>query len=89
MLLYAQNVKEKECIKKPGRTLFEANVRTVAAFREIGKGHEAIVNFARIINMPTLSEPNSRNINAELHTASQYAVLMSMSNAAKTALNDE
>ena len=28
-------------IKKPGRNLFEANVRTVAAFREIGKGHEA------------------------------------------------
>ena len=38
--------------------------------------------------MPTLSEPSYRNINAELHTAYQSAALMSMSNAAKTALNN-
>ena len=49
---------------------------------------QAIVNFARIVNMPTLSEPSYRNINAELHTAYQSAALMSMSNAAKTALNN-
>ena len=49
--------------KKQGRNIFEVNLRTVLAFREIGKGHEAIATFSRCMNMRMLSDPAYRNIN--------------------------
>lgn len=69
--------------KKQGRNIFEVNLRTVIAFREIGKGHEAIVNFSRCMNMHCLSEPSYRNINESLSTAYEVAASNSMGKAAK------
>jgi hypothetical protein len=43
--------------KKQGQS-FEINVRTVLAFREIGRGHNAKTNFNTIKNMPA---PPKRN----------------------------
>ena len=37
--------------QKQGRKPFEVNVRTVLSFREIGRGHEHIKMFSRIMNM--------------------------------------
>ena len=38
-------------VTKQGRNKFEVNVRTVASFREVGKGLESIKNFSRCMNM--------------------------------------
>ena len=49
----------KECSLSTGtqgRNLFEPNVRAVIAFREIGKGHEAISNFSQCMNMLYLNQ---------------------------------
>ena len=43
--------------KKQGQS-FEINVRAVLAFREIGRGHNAMTNFSKIMNMPA---PPRRN----------------------------
>ena len=42
----------EECFfeKKRGRNYYEVNVRAVTAFREMGRGHQAIVNFS-IVHM--------------------------------------
>ncbi|XP_057301380.1 uncharacterized protein LOC130635880 [Hydractinia symbiolongicarpus] len=69
-----------------GRNLFECNVRTVAAFREIGKGHESIINFSRCMNVHSISEWTYRNINKDLHDAYQKVAVESMGHAADTAL---
>ena len=53
------NVKKMECdweysfntLKKQGHS-YEVNVRTVLAFREIGKGHNAMTTFNKVMNMP-------------------------------------
>ena len=37
--------------KKQGRKVSEVNVRSIIAFREIGRGHEHILNYARLMNM--------------------------------------
>ena len=50
-----------ECKKSEvtqGRNMLECNVRAITGFREIGKGHEAITNFTRCMNMHTISEPS-------------------------------
>ena len=44
--------------KKQGPS-FEVNVRAVLAFREIGRSHNAMVTFTKLMNMP--SPPNHRN----------------------------
>ena len=59
----------KQCnrmYEKQGRNKFECNVRAVVAFREIGKGHEALQNVSRCLNMYSLGEPCYRGINEEL-----------------------
>ena len=38
--------------KKQGRS-FEVNVRSVLAFREIGRGHSAMATFNKVMNMPS------------------------------------
>ena len=37
----------------PGKSGFEINLRFVMAFREIGKGHEAMKNFCQCLNLPS------------------------------------
>jgi hypothetical protein len=44
--------------RKQGRS-YEANVRAVLAFREIGKGHSAMTTFNKMMNMP--APPTRRN----------------------------
>jgi hypothetical protein len=49
-----ENCSWKYCFnssKKQGYS-YETNVRTVLAFREIGRGHAAMVTFCKIMNMP-------------------------------------
>ena len=42
-------------IKKQGRKFFDINLKMVIAFREIGKGHRPMTDFARIANMLSMS----------------------------------
>ena len=44
----------------------EINVRAVGAFREVGKGHEALVNVARCMNMFSITETAFTAINDSL-----------------------
>ena len=49
----------KQCTrsnKKQGRNVFEISVRAVAAFREIGRGLEAINSFSPCMNMNSVSD---------------------------------
>ena len=75
----------EECFyeKKRGRNYYEVNVRAVTAFREIGRGHQAILNFSRCMNMEGLSKPAYDNINDELHYAYENATNKNMSKAAE------
>lgn len=75
----------KECKnkQKQGRNIFEVNVRSVMAFREMGKGHEAMSNYFRVMNMDTLSEPCYRNINNHLFIAYESAAKESTERASK------
>ena len=51
-----------------GKKPFEVNVRSVIAFREIGKGNEAMRTFTTIMNMPPpLSHQPYSDINLSLH----------------------
>ena len=65
-----------------GRNFFEVNVRSVIAFREIGKGHQAIQNFSRCMNMKGISENGYANLNRELSNAYEDAADASKSKAA-------
>ena len=77
--------RSKQCtrsIKKQGRNMFEINVRAIAAFREIGRGLEAINSFSRCINMNSISDPRYRNINEQLCKANKIATNNSIKRAA-------
>ena len=65
-----------------GRNFFEVNVRTVIAFREIGKGHQAIQSFSRCMNMKGVSENAYGNLNQELYNAYENAADASKAKAA-------
>ena len=65
-----------------GRNFFEVNVRTVIAFREIGKGHQAIQSFSRCMNMKGISENAYGNLNQELYNAYENAADASKAKAA-------
>ena len=52
------------------------------AFREIGKGYEAITTFSRCMNMHSFSDPTYRNINHALYNAYDIAAKESMRKAA-------
>ena len=66
-----------------GRSYFESNVRLVTAFREIGKGHQGIDNFSRIMNMHGLSWPGYENIKGDMIIAYENAATASMRQAAE------
>ena len=55
--------------KSQGRRKFDINIRTVVAFREIGKGLEGIQNVTRCLNMFSIGDPSYQAINEELVSA--------------------
>ena len=69
--------------KKGGRKYFEVNVRSVVAFREIGRGSEAAKNFSRVMNMDCLNAMSFDNINNKIHVVYKAQAEESMSDAAK------
>eukprot|EP00112_Aurelia_sp_Birch-Aquarium-sp1_P002653 Seg1297.4 transcript_id=Seg1297.4/GoldUCD/mRNA.D3Y31 product="hypothetical protein" protein_id=Seg1297.4/GoldUCD/D3Y31 len=71
-----------------GRSFFESNVRLVTAFREIGKGHQGIDNFSRIMNMHGLSWPGYENIKGDMIIAYENAANESMRKAAEKVHNE-
>ena len=67
--------------KKQGRKMFEVNVRSIIAFREIGRGHEQILNYARLMNMQGISNSSFTNINNALFEAYEKADDLSIQKA--------
>ena len=65
-----------------GRHFFEINVRSLIAFREIGKGHQAIRCFSRCMNMKSISKNGYSNLIKELCDAYLNAADVSKSKAA-------
>ena len=65
-----------------GRNKFKINVRTVIGFREVGKGHEAMVNVARCMNMFSLGNAAYNQINGSLGDAYEQAAEESMKKVA-------
>ena len=49
------HIDEVDVQKVPGRKYYEVNVRAAVAFREIGKGHQGLENFSRLMNMHGIS----------------------------------
>lgn len=75
--------------KIPGRQPFKINIRTVTAFREIGKGYKGIQNVARCMNMFSISNTSFRSLNEQLQVAYENAAKISMKNAVnETKLTD-
>ena len=70
---------------EPWRNTYEINLRKVTAIREIGKRHEAILNFCRCMNMHLMSEPSYHNLNDELHVTYFDATSDSMQKAGEEA----
>jgi len=67
----------------------EVNIRTVMAFREIGKGHEGMKIFSTIMNMPPpMSLPAYNDINSNLLTCYEAAASASMKNAVSEVRNE-
>lgn len=61
---------DREIVTGPGKRLSSINMRTVFAFRELGKGHAAMKSFARCMNMPPpMTTKTYNNINNVLHNA--------------------
>ena len=56
-----------------GRRKFEINVRAVVAFREVGKGHESMINISRCLNMYVITETTYAALNQSLYQAYQEA----------------
>ena len=72
----------------PGRQHHAVNLRMITAFREIGKGHEALNTFSACMNMPPpMSHSNYDAINDILHQGYKEVADLSMKNAAKEVRN--
>ena len=64
-----------------GKNAFEINLRFVMAFREIGKGHEAMKTFCQCLNFPSpLAYSSYKAINEKLLPAYEKAAEVSISN---------
>ena len=74
----------RECATKEGRgrNFYEVNVRMVTAFREIGKGHNGIENFARCMNIHGISKSAYLNLYEDLYDAYENAAEASQKKAA-------
>ena len=53
----------KKTVPKQGRNYFDINLRMVITFREIGKGHQALVDLARIANTSCMNKNAFNKIN--------------------------
>ena len=69
-----------------GRRKFEINVRAVVAFREVGKGHESMINISRCLNMYVITETTYAALNQSLYQAYQEAADNSMQLSSKRVL---
>ena len=68
--------------KGPGRKYYEVNVRAAVAFREIGKGHQGLENFSRLMNMRGILSKGYEKISHEVHEAYEKVGTTIMSKAA-------
>ncbi|XP_046844662.1 LOW QUALITY PROTEIN: uncharacterized protein LOC124438534 [Xenia sp. Carnegie-2017] len=66
--------------KKHGRS-FEINVRSVLAFREIGKGHNAMQTFAKVMNMPP---PPTRKNFTKIQNKQLFPIIEQLANDSMT-----
>ena len=67
-----------------GNSRFDLNVRSVLAFREIGRGHEGMQTLAMFMNLsPPVTRSNYDAINKKLHVALKETVVESCQKAAK------
>ena len=65
-----------------GRQFSEVNIRAVVAFREIGRGHEGMNTFARLMNISGLAWTAYKNINNELQIVYENTADKSMQGVA-------
>ena len=72
---------------KQGRKPFEINIRTVLAYREIGRGHESIKNVSRLMNMYSIGHPCYNSINKALSHGYEMAAESSMKEAGREVTN--
>ena len=69
--------------KIPGQKSYEINIRSVIAFREIGRGHEAMKTFTTMMNMPKpLATASFNDINNNIHQTYTDTAFQSMKSAA-------
>eukprot|EP00794_Sanderia_malayensis_P011518 gene11518-12709_t len=67
-----------------GRTRFDLNVRSVLAFREIGKGHDGMQTLATFMNLfPPVSKSSYHAIKRSVHLALTKTAVESCQNAAR------
>ena len=87
LLVGTESISKTNSKASGGRSYFESNIRLVVAFREIGKGHEGIENFSRVMNMHGLSLPGYANIKKDMTIAYEIAANASMERAAEKVHN--
>ena len=68
--------------KGKGRRFHEINLRAGIAFREIGKGHQGLENFCRIMNMHGMASNAFANIQEEMFQAYEKVAEASMARKA-------
>ena len=76
----------KKTLKKCeiGPKFFEVNLRATLAFKELGKGHEAMTTFCTVMNMPSLlSKTSFDNCTDEVHRAFNEEAKCSLMRASK------
>ena len=79
----------KQLKSTKGRPPFEVNIRTVLAFREIGKGYTAIKKYCGFMNMPkSINDSAYAAIVSKLNAAYKDIVNTSMSIAAEEIRNE-
>lgn len=67
---------------KPGPNLFDINYRAIIAFREIGKGYNAISKFCGVMNFPSaMVRTTYKSISHEISEAYTKCAEVSMKNA--------
>lgn len=74
--------KTVEFKKGNGRRFHEINLRAGIAFREIGKGHQGLENFSRIMNMHGMASNAFANIQEEMFQAYEKVAEASMARRA-------
>ena len=72
----------KKTVPKQGRNYFDINHRMVIAFREIGKGHQALVDLARIAKTSSINNNAFNKINNTIQNAYKLSAEQSTKAAA-------